>query len=67
MKIVNTWLNEKEFKQLKERAKQLEKTTYAILKKLLKEFLEDKNAGLCLLVWQVCYSLIATCFILVLA
>lgn len=42
LKQVKTALNEKEFKQLNHKAEQLQMTNYAILKRLLKKFLDGE-------------------------
>lgn len=66
MKHVDTWLNEEEYKELNHRAKKLQMTRYAIVKKLVKDFLEDKTAvSLCFLTWPIYYALIVAATIMV--
>lgn len=58
MKVVNTSLNEKEYRRFKEITVKLKTTPYAVMKRLLKQFLEDQKAiNLCILYLILCYSL----------
>jgi hypothetical protein len=64
LKLVNTWLNESEFADFIRKAKRQNKTPYAVLKELVREFLYDKNALLTFPFLAVCYALTITTYVL---
>jgi len=68
MKHIDTWLNEEEYKQFIKRVRELEKTPYSVVKKLVKDFLNNSNGNqkiMQILFWTISYAMLATTYILV--
>lgn len=65
LKHLQFWLNERDYEQLKRRAKEMGSTPYQIGKKLVKEFLNGNGAS-SLIVYAIYYSLIVATIVLVL-
>jgi len=57
---VSTCVNEKQFKTLKKRVEENGTSIYAVLKKGVKEFLEEEKAKVCLGYLWLCYGLAAS-------
>ena len=69
MKRVGTQLNEKEYKELKKRVEARGETQYAMIKKLILNWLRQENArevDLTVAYWFLCYSLIVASILLLL-
>ena len=64
MKRIGTQLNETQYKLLLKKLERNGETPYARLKKLVLEFLYDKNAVLTFPFLAVCYSLTITSLVL---
>jgi len=66
LKRINTQLNENQYKQFIKKVESTGETTYATLKKLVLEFLHEKNAFVILPFLGACYSLTITSLVLLL-